>query len=170
MNKCIVAIIVIALCVCEHLIAQDMHIHSEVTSNLGKHFTSSGLNMTLTMGEPIVGKAVADIDSPSLLQGFQPTLASISTSVESIEQLQFEFGIHPIPSREYVTITLSKALDADHMLSLFSEAGHLIAEWQMIEGELLRQLKLPSLSSGWYHLQLSDKQAKRIAYKHILIN
>ena len=173
MNKFLITVTVLFVCASVQLNAQDpeqINIHSEVTSSLGKQFTADGLTMTLTVGEPIVGKAVAAPDSPALLQGFQPTIPSFLTSIIDIQRIDFDLGIHPNPSTEYVIITLSDALDAEHLLSMYSETGRLIAEWQMMEGLHQRQIDLPALSPGLYHFQLSDKQAKPIASKQIILN
>lgn len=125
-----------------------------VFATAGTASSSTGLNASSTIGEPIIGTVTT---SPLVVtQGFQQTEDG-TVSIETPWTDRFALTAYPNPVADHLTLELTGTLDQPLQVQLFDARGRAMPGWGFEirqPGQIQRSTQ--ALASGAYFLRVSQ--------------
>lgn len=130
-----------------------------VVSSGGQSGSSNELHASATIGEAIIGsRSNGDLFSN---QGFQqPKQSDITSVVEINSNLKVELSVGPIPSNDFITISIDKPIDGNFLL--VDKLGRIIKKQSFSKAQLAYKMDLSLLDSGVYYLTIESKETKQL--------
>lgn len=142
-----------------------------VFSSFGESVSSSGINFTYTVGEPITPTYFSTANNLILTQGFiQPEKSDIS-SVVNFDTQEGNFMVFPNPSAG--SFTIQSQSNQPFTYQLHNTDGKLLFESNQLQnfGQHAVTIHAESLSQGIYYLRILDDHNRSIRnFKLIKIN
>jgi len=120
----------------------------EVVSSGGETQTISGIEISWTIGEPVI--ETISSGSTVLTQGFHQSKLTV-TAIDDVLISDFELNVYPNPTSEFVIIS-SNNLDDKSSYSLFDLTGKLLENKIISTSET--RVNLRNYASGTYLLKL----------------
>lgn len=125
--------------------------------------TRNRIQVSWTVGEPIVGKAVASNDQAQVTIGFQQSDPSILPPATNDKLL---VDISPNPTPDLINVTLLDPAQRDLRLTLTNTSGQVLLPNVLIE-YWKNEVDLSRLPPGIYYLNVFDQEATYQTYKII---
>ena len=133
----------------------------EVISAAGNHAENEGIQISWTLGEPVIETAVRS--SSMLTQGFHQSKLSVTPVFLLVENNRI--SAYPNPASEAVYIQFFEMPQQNTVAELYAPDGKLTKQ-MVLTGELNR-LNVTDLPSGEYFLRILQKNAMVKSFKVI---
>jgi len=133
----------------------------EVISSAGNHAEASGIQLSWTLGEPVV-ETIAN-GGNILTQGFHQTKLTVTPVLTFIRNNDVK--VYPNPTKELVYIQFDDSPEVDAFVELFTLEGKLVKKVQVKEN--LNSFDVHSLPDGSYLLKIA-KNKEWIQYFKII--
>jgi hypothetical protein len=121
----------------------------EVISSTGATQSSANLQLSWTIGEPMVETFSAG--GTILTQGFHQSKLVI-TAIDPIPQAGFEFEVYPNPTLGEVNIRLNKGSNSKLRLFIYTSQGELILQQEF--SSQTERINMQLLAPGYYMLKI----------------
>lgn len=144
-----------------YLSAQELTLKRSVIANGGRTESISDLSISFTVGEPIVG---AERNGVFLIhQGFQQALEGMITSLTP-SIVEAHISVYPNPTRKELYIDVLTHSPISLKVGIYDLQARVVLEKEVPHSldEHHIELNLERLSSGMYHMLLSDFDNKLI--------
>jgi hypothetical protein len=135
----------------------------EVISSAGATYSSANLQLSWTVGEPVV--ETFSNGSTILTQGFHQSKLVI-TAIDPIPLAGFEFEVYPNPTSGEVNIKVNKGNISKLRFSLYTSLGEQIRQQNL--SNQVERINMELLAPGYYVLKIShDKDVPMQTFKII---
>lgn len=129
----------------------------QVISSGGTHAKGSGIALSWTVGEPVIGTLTNG--SYILTQGFHQSRLS-STSIDEIPAPGLSVTVYPNPTSYVLNIRVDEGDYSQLQYSLYSLDGKVLMTNKLTKD--LTQVKLQKFSTGNYFLRISQKKGENV--------
>lgn len=138
--------------------------HSVVASAGANHTDeTTGISISWTLGEPVIGTITSDDESIILTQGFQQGALGGDVIVVPLD-FSAEITVYPNPTTNFVNIRVDGLLNGTLKLEILDIHGRLRAQHENITNEDIVTIKADHLNSGVYMLRFlsGEKTVKTV--------
>lgn len=129
----------------------------QVISSGGTHAKGSGVALSWTVGEPVIGTLTNG--TYTLTQGFHQSRLS-STSIDEIPSPGLSLNVYPNPTSYVLNIKVDEGDYSQLQYSLFSLDGKVLQNNNLTRN--LTKIKLQTFQSGNYLLRISRKTGETV--------
>lgn len=134
-------------------------IGQSVVASGGQSGSSNSLHASATIGEAIIGSQNSNLLFSN--QGFQQPLQSDITSIVEIHpRLKIELSIGPVPTSDFVIISVDKPIDGTFVL--VDPLGKTVKNLPLEKQNLLYTMDISELNAATYYLTLISNKGKRL--------
>ncbi|HON17537.1 MAG TPA: T9SS type A sorting domain-containing protein [Salinivirgaceae bacterium] len=132
--------------------------HSVIAAG-GQNYThsGSGISISWTIGEPVIGTLISENQTIILTQGFQQGSLAGDVIVVPVD-FSASITVYPNPTKDYVIIKLENAESGVYSLKILDLNGKLKDQNDEIMPDRLILINTEKLASGVYLLQFFKKQ------------
>ncbi len=106
----------------------------EVTSTSGNHFSNDNLQISWTVGEPVIETCF--VGTFCITQGLHQSKLII-TSVDKIENLNYKIMAFPNPAIDHVQLKIESILDENAQYYLYNMDGKLLSKQKLMNNKAI---------------------------------
>ncbi|MDD2564208.1 MAG: T9SS type A sorting domain-containing protein [Salinivirgaceae bacterium] len=145
--------------------ANAQTISHSVVASAGENYTNSetGISISWTLGEPVIGTLTSDDESIILTQGFQQGMLGGDVYIVTLD-FSAEITVYPNPATNFVNIKVDGLINGALKLEVLDIHGRIRAEHNNITNDDLVTIKADHLNSGVYMLRFisGDQTVKTV--------
>lgn len=138
--------------------------HSVVASAGANHTDeATGISISWTLGEPVIGTLVSNDETIILTQGFQQGTLAGDVIVVPID-FSAEITVYPNPTSNFVNIRIDGLMKSSLKMEILDIHGRVRAQHENITNEDIVTIRTEHLNSGVYMLRFlsGDKTVKTV--------
>ncbi len=134
----------------------------EVVSPAGKHFSNETIQISWTLGEPVINTITGE--NELLTQGFHQSKLVV-TAISEIPELALDILAYPNPTTDYLNVSVKNAISENLRYTLYNTEGKVLTSKQISSD--ISEISMTEYASSIYFLKISEKNRELKTFKII---